>query len=43
MGINYRPTSWTVIKVEYRFADSPYEGPEGSDRNLFTVEFATYF
>jgi len=42
-GINFRPTARTVVKIEYRIADSPYDGPEGSDRNLFTLEFATYF
>jgi hypothetical protein len=43
VGINYRPTAKTVIKIEYRFADSPFDGPEGSDRDFFALEFATYF
>ena len=43
VGINYRPTAKTVIKIEYRFAESDYDGKEGRDRDFFAVEFATYF
>lgn len=42
-GINYRPSTKTVIKFEWRFAESSFEGEEGSDRDLIAVEFATYF
>lgn len=42
-GVNYRPTTKTVIKVEYRNAKSSWRGPEGDDRDLIAVEFATYF
>ena len=43
IGINYRPGTRTVIKLEYRMAESAYPGREGSDRNLVALEFATYF
>lgn len=42
-GVNYRPTTKTVVKLEWRHADSPFPGAEGSDRDLFVVEFATFF
>ncbi len=42
-GINYRPSAKTVVKLEYRFADSPFDGPEGRKRDFFALEFATYF
>ena len=31
------------LKIEYRHAESPYPGEMGEDRDLFTIEFATYF
>lgn len=43
IGINYRPTAKTVVKIEYRWADSPYDGDEGRKRDFFALEFATYF
>ena len=43
LGINYRPTTKTVIKLEYRWAESGFDGKEGRDRDFFAVEFATYF
>ncbi len=43
IGINYRPTAKTVVKIEYRFAESPFDGKEGRDRDFFALEFATYF
>jgi len=42
-GVTYRPTSKTAIKIEYRSASSGAEGSEGRKRDLFAVEFATYF
>lgn len=42
-GINYRPTTRTVIKLEYRKAESGFDGEEGKDRDLIALEFATYF
>jgi hypothetical protein len=42
-GINYRPSTKTVIKLEYRYADSSFDGEEGRNRDLFAFEFATYF
>jgi len=41
VGINYRPTAKTVVKIEYRWADSP--GEDGNKRDFFAFEFATYF
>jgi hypothetical protein len=43
VGVNYRPTSKTVIKFEYRHARSGAQGSLGDDRDFFAVEFATYF
>lgn len=43
VGLNYRPTAKTVIKFEYRHARSGAPGSLGSERDLFAVEFATYF
>lgn len=43
LGINYRPTAKTVVKIEYRWAESGFDGKEGRDRDFFAVEFATYF
>lgn len=42
-GINYRPTTKTVIKLEVRDAESGAEGDEGSERGMIALEFATYF
>jgi len=42
-GVTYRPTGKTAIKIEYRRASSGAPGAEGRDRDLFAVEFATYF
>lgn len=42
-GINYRPTTRTVIKLEYRKAESGFDGEEGKDRDLIALEFSTYF
>ncbi len=43
IGINYRPTAKTVVKLEYRKARSGASGGLGEDRDLFALEFATYF
>lgn len=43
IGLNYRPTAKTVIKFEYRHASSGAPGSLGDERDLFAVEFATYF
>jgi hypothetical protein len=43
LGFTYRPTSKTAVKVEFRSASSGAPGDEGDDRDLFAVEFATYF
>jgi hypothetical protein len=43
LGVNYRPTSKTVVKLEYRRASSGAAGDIGEDRSLWVVEFATYF
>ncbi|MCG3135516.1 MAG: hypothetical protein HMLKMBBP_03207 [Planctomycetes bacterium] len=43
LGLNYRPTTKTVIKLEYRKAGSAAEGEAGDDRDLIALEFATYF
>jgi hypothetical protein len=40
LGINYRPTAKTVVKLEYRWSDSPHDD---EDRDFFAFEFATYF
>jgi hypothetical protein len=42
-GITYRPTSKTAVKLEYRRASSGAQGDLGQERDLFAVEFATYF
>jgi hypothetical protein len=42
-GVTYRPTSRTAVKVSYRIAESGADGDAGSDRNVFAVEFSTYF
>jgi hypothetical protein len=42
-GVTYRPTGKTAIKIEYRRASSGAPGSEGRERDLFAVEFATYF
>ena len=42
-GINYRPTAKTVVKLEYRIAESGFDGPDGRKRDFFALEFATYF
>lgn len=42
-GVTYRPTSKTAVKVEWRHARSGAQGELGSDRDLFVVEFSTYF
>ena len=43
VGLNYRPCTRTVIKLEFRFAESAFPGREGEDRNQVAVEFATFF
>jgi len=43
IGFTYRPTAKTAVKIEYRRASSGAPGAEGRDRDLFAVEFATYF
>lgn len=43
VGVNYRPTTKTVLKLELRFAQSGFPGDEGDDRDLIVFEFATYF
>lgn len=43
IGVNYRPTTKTVIKLEFRDAESGAPGDEGSERGLIALEFATYF
>lgn len=43
IGVNYRPTTKTVIKLEYRKAESGAPGEDGKDRDLLALEFATYF
>ncbi|MCE9636825.1 MAG: hypothetical protein K8T90_14065 [Planctomycetes bacterium] len=43
LGVNYRPTTKTVIKFEVRFAESEFPGDDGSRRDLVVLEFATYF
>lgn len=43
IGVTYRPTPATAIKVSYRFASSGAQGSLGSDRDVFAVEFAIYF
>ena len=43
VGVTYRPTTRTAIKIEYRRASSGAAGSLGSQRDLFAVEFATYF
>jgi hypothetical protein len=43
IGVNYRPTTKTVVKVEFRHGSSGAEGDEGDERDAFVVEFATYF
>lgn len=42
-GVTYRPTSKTAVKLEYRRATSGAQGDLGEQRDLFAVEFATYF
>ena len=42
-GVTYRPTAKTAIKIEFRKASSGAPGDLGEDRDLFAVEFATYF
>jgi hypothetical protein len=42
-GVAYRPTAKTAIKIEYRVASSGAQGDLGEERDLFAVEFATYF
>lgn len=42
-GVTYRPTAKTAIKLEYRRATSGAQGDVGEERDLFAVEFATYF
>jgi hypothetical protein len=42
LGLNYRPTTKTVVKLEWRKAKSAVPG-EKHDHDLFAVEFATYF
>jgi hypothetical protein len=42
-GVTYRPTSKTAVKIEYRRASSGAQGDLGQERDLFAVEFATYF
>ena len=42
-GINYRPTTKTVVKFEVRDAESGAPGETGSERGLIALEFATYF
>jgi hypothetical protein len=43
IGVTYRPTARTAVKIAYRFASSGAAGSAGSDRDVFAVEFATYF
>jgi hypothetical protein len=43
IGVTYRPTARTAIKIAYRIASSGAQGNLGSERNVFAVEFATYF
>jgi len=42
-GATYRPSARSAIKLEYRHAESPFDGPEGEKRDFFALEFATYF
>jgi hypothetical protein len=42
-GCTYHPTVKTAVKLEYRRASSGFAGDLGEDRDLFAVEFATYF
>lgn len=42
-GMTYRPTAKTAVKIEYRRASSGAQGDLGEERDLFAVEFATYF
>lgn len=43
VGVTYRPTGRTAVKVEFRHASSGAQGDAGSQRDLFAIEFATYF
>ena len=43
VGVTYRPTGRTAVKFEYRRASSGADGAAGSERDLFAIEFATYF